>query len=106
VRVLKPGGEPDPAEEALGTECRRQLGMEDLERHRPLVPEVSGQEHRRHAATPELPLDDVAAPQLGFKSVAKVGQSGPVVGVGCPKDTSHEEQKEGRRRTDRYGYSR
>jgi hypothetical protein len=42
MRVLQTGAEPDLAEEPLGTECEHKLGVEDLERDRPIVPQVMG----------------------------------------------------------------
>ena len=63
VRMLESCGELDLAKEALGSQARRQLGMEHLERHRPLVPEVLGEEDGGHAAAPELALDRVAIRQ-------------------------------------------
>ncbi len=63
VGMLEPGGEPDLPEEALGAERRRQLGMEHLERDRPLVPQVLDEVHRAHAAAPELAFEPVAVAQ-------------------------------------------
>ena len=40
VRVLEPGRRSDLAQEALGTERRGELRVQDLERHAPVVPEI------------------------------------------------------------------
>ena len=58
--MLEPGGQPDLALEALGPERVTQLGMEHLERDRPVVPEVPGEIDRGHAPAAELALDRVA----------------------------------------------
>ena len=42
--MLQPGGEADLALEALGAERGGQLGVEHLERDRPVVPEVAGRD--------------------------------------------------------------
>jgi hypothetical protein len=60
VGVLEPCGGLDLASEAVRAERLSQLGVEDLESDRPLVSEVVGQEHRGHAAAPELALEAVA----------------------------------------------
>ena len=59
VRVLQPGGELDLALEALGAERVGQVGVQHLERDRPVVPQVLGEEDRGHAAPPELALEGV-----------------------------------------------
>ena len=61
--MLQPGGELDLALEALGAERGGQLGVEHLERDRPVVAEVVGEVDRGHAAAPELALDAVAVGQ-------------------------------------------
>jgi hypothetical protein len=63
VGVLEPGGEPDLALEPLGTERLGQIGMEDLERDRPVVPHVVGEIDRRHAAAPQLAVQHVPVAQ-------------------------------------------
>ena len=55
--MLEPRGEPDLPLEALGAERRGKIGVEDLEGHGPVVPEVVGEEDGRHPATAELALD-------------------------------------------------
>jgi hypothetical protein len=58
--MLQRGGGGDLLYEPFGTEHRGEFGLEDLERHLAMVLEVFGQVHRRHAASPELALDEVA----------------------------------------------
>ena len=53
-------GESDLALEALGPERGGELGVEHLERDRPLVPEVVGEVDGGHAAAAELALEGVA----------------------------------------------
>jgi hypothetical protein len=60
MRVLEPGGELDLREEALGAQGLGQLGVKDLERHRPIVAQVARQVDSGHATATELALDDVA----------------------------------------------
>ena len=78
VRVLEAGGDGDLAQEALGAERLAQLGVEHLERDRPVVLEVVDQVDRGHAAPAELALDFVAV-------VECVGQA--------RLDASHEYQR-------------
>ena len=59
VRVLQPGGELDLALEALGAQRAREIGVEHLERDRPVVPQILGEEDGGHAAPPELALEGV-----------------------------------------------
>ncbi len=61
--MLQPRREPDLPLESLGTERGGQLGVEHLERHRPVVLEIPSEIHRRHAAAAELALDHVAVCQ-------------------------------------------
>jgi hypothetical protein len=63
MRVLEAGGQHDFAQEALGAQCRCQVRVEHLERDHPVVTDVPCQPDARHAAAPELALDDVAAAQ-------------------------------------------
>ena len=58
--MLEPGGEADLALEPLGAERGGELGEQDLERDRAVVPEVLGQVDHGHAAAPELALEGVA----------------------------------------------
>ena len=64
--------------EALGTERGREVRMENLERHRAIVLEVAGEEHRGHAAAAELALDRVATAQPCRELRLQVGNGGLV----------------------------
>ena len=57
--MLQPGGELDLALEALGAERAREIGVQHLERDRPVVPQILGEEDGGHAAPPELALEGV-----------------------------------------------
>ena len=61
VRVLQLGGEADLALEPLDRDLARHGVGQDLDHHLPLERMFLGDEHARHAATAELPLDAVAA---------------------------------------------
>ncbi len=61
--MLQLGGEVDLALEPLGAERGGQLGVEHLERDSPVVPHVVRRIDSRHAAAPELALEDVAIAQ-------------------------------------------
>ena len=58
--MLKPRGELDFALESFGTEQRRELAMQDLERNRPIVPQVMGQEDGGHASRADLLVEAIA----------------------------------------------
>ena len=66
--VAEPGRDADLAQEALGAEHRAEVGVEHLERHLTVMPDVVSQVDRGHAAAAELPLERVAAGQLGPQS--------------------------------------
>ena len=75
VRVLQAGGGLDLALEAVGAERLGQLGMEHLERDRPLVPEVVGQKDRGHAPAPEFALEAVAISEGSGELSREIGHS-------------------------------
>jgi len=60
VRMLEPSSELDLPLEALRTQCGRELRVKNLQGNRTVVPEIVGEKYRGHAATPKLPLDEVA----------------------------------------------
>ena len=72
VGVLEPGGDLDFAKEALRPQRLSQGGMQHLERHRALVPEVLGQVHRGHAPAAQLALQQVAVRESGRQSRGQV----------------------------------
>ncbi len=59
--MLEAGCELDLAQESLGAEDRRELGVQHLERDQPLVLDVVGEIDRGHAAAAELAFEAVAA---------------------------------------------
>ena len=61
--MIEPRGELYFLEEAFRPEARGQFGMQHLDRHRPAILAVVGQEYRRHAAAPEFPVDGVGLRQ-------------------------------------------
>ena len=63
VGMLQPGDQPDLALEPFGTKSDGELGMQDLQRHRSLVPDVLREVDRGHPTATELPLDPVAVSQ-------------------------------------------
>ena len=77
VRVLQPRGEPDLALEPLGAERHGELGVQDLERDRTVVPKIVHEVDGRHAAAAELALDPVAPGQVRLQGL----QLGHVVAV-------------------------
>src|SRR5262249_31404287 len=72
VGMLQSRGELDLTKKTLGPEACRELGMKDLERHRPLVPEILSEEDGRPAAATELPLDRVAVSQRVSKLATQI----------------------------------
>ena len=67
--MLEPGGELDLALEPLGPERDGQLGVQHLERHGPVVPEVVREVDGGHAAPPELALDPVSPGQMRLQGL-------------------------------------
>ena len=73
VRVLQAGGDLDFPEKPLGAEGRGELRVQYFDRHRPAVFSVFREEHRRHAAAPELALDRVAVGERVTKRIQGLG---------------------------------
>ena len=63
VRVLQSRGEVDLADESFGAKGLSQFGVEDLERHQPVVLEVAGEVDRGHPAPAQLTLEHICAAQ-------------------------------------------
>jgi hypothetical protein len=63
MRVLETGRRLDLGQESLGTDDRRELGLQHLERDVALVPHVIGEVDRSHPALAQLSIDPVAALQ-------------------------------------------
>src|SRR6185503_3744533 len=60
VGMLQPGGELDLALEPFGAHRRSRAGVEHLERHQPMVPEIACQKYRRHPSPTKLTLDQIS----------------------------------------------
>jgi hypothetical protein len=73
--MLELGREFDLALESLRAECRGEVGVQDLERHRPVTLFVNREIHRRHAATAELSVDAVLSGETLTKAFDGVGHS-------------------------------
>jgi hypothetical protein len=86
--MLEPGGDPDLAQEPLGTNGRREVRSQDLDGDHALVAKVGRAIHHRHAAGSEWAFDAVS-----------VGNSGRE----CPGDGVVHEQGKVLRRTARRG---
>ena len=61
--MLQSGGEQDLPEEPVGTDGRGQRGVQHLERHRAVVPQVPCEIHGGHTPATELPVDGILAAQ-------------------------------------------
>ena len=62
------GGEPDLPDKPLGSQRVRQLGMENLQGDRAVVPDIAGQVDGSHAAAAELAREHVAVGQGGLET--------------------------------------
>ena len=65
VGMLEVGRDVDFGEESPRGARGHQYGTQDLDRHRPVVPEVAREVDRGHAAGAELALDVITASQSG-----------------------------------------
>ena len=70
--MLKLGGGVDFAREPFGTQGRRQLGAEHLDRHPPMVLWIFSEVHRRHSTRSQL-----------ANQAVPVGENGRDVLEGC-----------------------
>jgi hypothetical protein len=59
--VLQRRRRPDLGQKPLRAQCCRELGVQHFDRDQAVVLRVACEIHDRHAATPDLTLDDVAA---------------------------------------------
>jgi len=75
VGVSEPGGYPDFTQKSVGPERGGQLGPHDLERDQAVMAQVAGQVDRRHAATPQLTLDEIAVGQGGAEAGCQIAVS-------------------------------
>jgi hypothetical protein len=72
--MLQTGSQLDLTLEAIGAERQSELGMEHLERDRPIVAEVVGEKHGGHAAAAERALEPVAVAQGISQGGREVGK--------------------------------
>ena len=70
--MLQVGGDFDFAQEPLDAEDGAEFGLQDLERHAPVVLEIVREVHRRHSARAELALDRIAARQCRLELLAEI----------------------------------
>jgi hypothetical protein len=89
-------GEPDLPEEPRGAEGGGQLPAQDLQGDGAVVLPVLAQPDRGHAATPDLTLDRVAAPQRLGNAVRRLRHPAPRnAGSRRPYDTAGNRRKPG-----------
>jgi hypothetical protein len=74
--MIQPGSEADLAEEALGTQGRGELRVEQLQGDPPVVLEVLGEIDRGHSAAAELALETVAVAESVPELDDDIGHSG------------------------------
>jgi len=70
--MLEASDDLDLLQEPLGTECGRQLWMQDLESDLPVVLEVLCEEHHSHAATTYFTLNGVAIAKCSGETFQQV----------------------------------
>jgi hypothetical protein len=73
VGMLKPGGDSDFTEEAVGTDRCGQLGAENLDGDGPIVSGVMGQINGGHAALADQALDGIAPFERSTQLVERIG---------------------------------
>jgi hypothetical protein len=83
--VLKLGGDPDLAQESIGTDRGRELGTENLYGDRTLMPDIAGQVDGGHATLADQPLDGIAPFQGGAEQVEHIGHWSASEQRECPK---------------------
>ena len=72
--MVQAGGDLDLPQESLGPERGCQLGAENLDGHRPLVPYILGEIHRGHTTVAQFGPDGVPAGECGRQLVAHFAQ--------------------------------
>jgi hypothetical protein len=75
--VLQPGGDRDLPLKPLGTERRRELGPQHLERHPAAVLAVLGEVDHGHPAPSQLPLEVIAVRHGGQEAFVQVRVHAP-----------------------------
>jgi hypothetical protein len=77
VGMLQPGRDLDLAGEPLGTEGRRELGAEHLDRHLAAVADIFGEIDGGHPSRSDLAGQNVSAREGGLQAVERVGHGSP-----------------------------
>ena len=77
VRVLQPRRQLDLTPEPLAADLGRHLGGQHLDHHTAMEGHFFGQEHLRHAATAQLPLDAVAVTEGALQTFKQACHSVP-----------------------------
>ena len=70
--VGEPGRDLDLAQESFCSEDSSQLRAKDFYSDRPVMLDVLGEVHGRHAPSTDFPLDGIAVGEGGFETVEKV----------------------------------
>ena len=94
--VVEAGGDLDLAEEPLGTECRRELGVQHLDRDLPVVLQVGREIDGGHPAAAELTLDRVAPGEGRLQTGERVSRKrfGRITSYGGESDAARGTSKE------------
>ena len=77
-RPTQPRGQPNLTEEALSAEGLGEARLEHLEGDYPVVAEIVGAVHHRHAPVAHFPIDGIAGLEGGLQPVQEVEQAGSV----------------------------
>jgi hypothetical protein len=72
MRMAEMRGDVDLAEEAIATDCRRELGVEHLYRDLAIVLPVIGKVHGGHSAAADFPRDVVPVSEDGSQAFEQV----------------------------------
>src|SRR5439155_26556172 len=72
--MCEPGHDLDLAQEPIGSDRRRDVAVEDLDRDLPAMLEVVREEDRRHSAAPQLAVEAIALGQSPREVFGSVGR--------------------------------
>jgi len=91
VGMIQPGGDRDLTQKPVGTEQRRQLGPQHLDRDGAAVLHVVREVHRCHAAAAQLALDPVAVRERNPEAGNRIGhrwlpKMRGILGVTVPRE--------------------
>jgi hypothetical protein len=76
--MRKSGGDLDLAQEALGADGAREIGVQDLHRDAAVVAQVLGEVHDGHATSAEFALQPVAVAESLGEVPFRFGHTGPL----------------------------